>query len=157
MRFRDSTQRRMAAIALGLFLLSGPVAALSHDHGRCCGGHARESAATADAGNAQTRPKTSEHRHACCRFSSCRAGLRAAHASADKPYAGHGGDQSPEDRSGSFSSKCSACEFLAKRVAVATWTFLETCSLARWREHPPRRPFFAAPFVASFLARGPPA
>jgi hypothetical protein len=83
--------------------------------------------------------------------------LRAAHASADKPSTEHGGDQSPEDRSGSFSSKCSACEFLAKRVAVATWTLLETCSLARWREHAPRRQFFAAMFVASFLARGPPA
>jgi hypothetical protein len=163
-------------LALFVQLASGPLAAISHrhDHGddSCCAqacpaaGDARpgRNAAAADVAagrSCQAAP------HAC-RFSRCRdasgqaaptdiAAVRDADPGAAVRPAVVEGAGGPVFRSGTAKAPCLACQFLAKHVAVAAWTWCDSSFLARWDEpavHPIR---VAAPLVAAFLARGPPA
>ena len=142
-----ATGRWIRIVSLAGYLLSGLVATLAHDHGGsgCCSGPYRRSASAA--------PATSTSAKRRCKHAFCKRHTQTKVQPGTVSSERH---DEPSD-SGSLSTRCAACEFLAQRVATPAQLVTTSVSFFRWHEAPPLVVQHDDSLLSAFLARGPPA
>jgi hypothetical protein len=138
----NSPSRWIRAFSLAGYLLSGIVATLAHDHAgsSCCHGPQPRAVSSPQAVAVAAKPQ--------CGHSLCKK-----HAQAEAST----GREAESGESGSISTRCLACDFLAQHVATPAVPVTPAVAPLRWSEASAHAIRCHAPVMAAFLARGPPA
>ena len=139
--------RWVRTFSLAGYLLSGIVATLAHDHGGsgCCKAPQPQAVSS--------RPAGADAAQRQCGHSPCK---KHTHAEAPQGEASTG-RQAESSESGSISTRCLACDFLAQHVATPAVPVTPAVATLRWSEASAHAIRCQAPVMAAFLARGPPA
>ena len=142
--------RWVRTFSLAGYLLSGIVATLAHDHGGsgCCRGPQPPAVSS--------RPAGADPAQRQCGHSLCKKHAQSE-ASTGREAEASTGRQAESGESGSISTRCLACDFLAQHVATPAVPVTPAVATLRWSEASAHAIRCHAPVMAAFLARGPPA